>query len=182
MGVDLHRTVDQLADAPGQGARRQLALAAQDQDPAAQLGDNEGLHEDDCRRHQAQPHRLHDDEGHGRDRLPAQEGRRHEGIADETAPSGSTSSLIMVAISDCLTRRIWSKGNRRMRSAQLVAKTAQHALAHAALARVDRALEQTVDQNQAQEHEAEPQQHVRLLELETLKDRDGLAEEHLAEG
>ena len=77
--------VHQLADTSGQLTRRQLPFPAQLQDPPTQMGNQEGLDQHDRQGDSPQPDRLHHDEDHGGDGLPAQKGGADEGIADKPA-------------------------------------------------------------------------------------------------
>src|SRR3954469_21761214 len=92
-------------------------------------------------------------------------------------PSGSTSSLIMVGSSACLTLRKCIGREAQDAVVQLVAQAAQHALAHAALLGVDALLELAVHHDCGQEHEAHDDQVLELVDLEAVEDADDLAGE-----
>jgi hypothetical protein len=181
VGVDLDRTVDQFPYASGQLPRGQLPLAAQLQDPPAQLGDEKGLDQNDERGDQAEPKALHDNEEHGGQRLAGEEGRRHEGISNEAA------ERLHLVLDHGRHFRLLDPagiGNRKAQDTvgQLVAQPAQHALAQAALKGIDDELEGTVDQHEAQEGETEHDQEAWLLELEALEEGDRGSRQGLAIG
>ena len=85
MGVDRGNAVDDLADAAGELARGDLALAAEPDQPPAHARYHHALHGDDADGDGAQPEILHDDEDQRRRRLSAEQRRLHEGVADEAA-------------------------------------------------------------------------------------------------
>ena len=85
--VDMDRAdaVDDLADAAGKRARRQLPFAAKADQPLAHLRDDDKLNRDDPRGDHAEPEALDDDEDQRRQRLAAKQRGLHEGVADEAA-------------------------------------------------------------------------------------------------
>ena len=181
VGLDFHRAVDQLADPARELARGELAFPAQNQNAPPQARNDEGLGQDDGGRDQAEPDALGQDEDHGGQGLAAEECRRHEGIADEAAQG------LHLVLDHGRDLGLLDPARVRQREAQqavdqLVAQAAQHALAHAALERVDHELEQAVGEDQRQEGEAQRQEKIRLLHVETAEQDDGRAGQGLGEG
>ena len=180
--VSMHfdRAVHDLADAPRKLAGGELTFLAETQDRDAQLRNQNGLNRQNGTRHQPQPDRLDHDENHGRDRLTAQEGGSHEGIADETAQR-----LHLVLDHGGDFRRLHapqrSQTKPQQTVGQLVTQTPEHALAEPALGSIDHELEAAVDADQREESEAERQQKARLRQLQPFEQQDGLAGHRLTE-
>ena len=82
----------------------------------------------------AEPEALGQDEGEGRQRLAAEEGRLHEGIADEAA---QRLHLVLDHGGDFRLLHLAEMGDGEAQHPveELVAQAAQHALAHAAFHR-----------------------------------------------
>ena len=95
-------------------------------------------------------------------------------------PSGSTSSLTMVAISDGAAARNCGSGKRSSDVDQLVAHAAQHALAEPALEGGDVELEVAVHEHEEQEQQAEIDEHRDAAELEAAEEHDLAAAEQPA--
>ena len=62
--ADAGDALDDLADAAGELAGRQLARAAEHEQPASQARNEDDLHADDRARHEAERDALHQDEHH----------------------------------------------------------------------------------------------------------------------
>ena len=92
-------------------------------------------------------------------------------------PIGSTSSLMIVAVSDDLTVRRASGVNRSMRREQVEPHPPQHALAQHPLGDVDPVLEGAVHDHEEQEHAREAEQEADPAHLEALEDLDRSAAE-----
>ncbi len=116
---------------------------------------------------------LHHDEDDGRQRLAAEEHRLHEGIADEAA---QRLDLVLDHGGELGLLDLAEVHRREAQDAvvELVAQAAQHALAHAALLRVDALLELAVDDHGDQEDEAHDHQVLQLVDLEAVEDADDL--------
>ena len=171
--VDLVHAVGRLGDAAGKLAGRDLALAPQHEHGPAQTRDDGHL----CR--QQDDHDdpvLHHDEDDGGERLAAEEHRLHEGIADEAA------ERLDLVLHHGRQFGLLDLAEVRGRKAQdtiveFVSQSAQHALAHAALLGVDRLLEETVNDDRAQEDETHDHQVLELVDLESVEEADDLARE-----
>ena len=174
MDMDLVHAVGGLGDAAGELARRDLALAAQDQHRPAQARDDRHLHRQQDDDDDPEQPVLHHDEDDGRQRLAAQEHRLDEGVADEAA---EWLDLVLDHGGELGLLDLAEVGRREAQDAvvELVAQASQHALAHAALLGVDGLLEQAVDHDGAQEDEAHGHQVAELVDREAVEDADDLA-------
>ncbi len=83
MALDGRAGIDDLANAPGELAGDELALAAETQLLLAQDRDDDRLQDHDHESDRAQPDALHQDEGQRGEGLAEQEDRLDEGVADE---------------------------------------------------------------------------------------------------
>ena len=94
-------------------------------------------------------------------------------------PIGSTSSLIIEAISDALVRRKRGSGIAQHPVEKLEAQQTQHALAHPALVGVDVALEAAIDRDEQEEGDGQREQVGQAVELEAVEQLDRRADQPL---
>ena len=174
--MDFDGSVGAFGDAPGQRARRQLALLAQHENPPAQLGDDNRLDHQNDHRHHAQPHALQQHEIERRQRISTQERGLDEGIADEAA---QRLHLVLDHGGDFRLLHLAELGLGKAQEPveQVEAQAAQHALAHLALGRVDVDLEPVVDDHEDQEQRAYGDQVGRALQAEAVEQHDRRAAE-----
>ena len=85
-------------------------------------------------------------------------------------PIGSTSSLMIVAVSDDLTVRRASGREAQDHGEQVEAHAPQHPLAEHALGDVDPVLERAVDDDEEQEQAGQAEQQAEPADLEALED------------
>ena len=163
--------VDDLADAAGKLARRQLALPAEFDEALAHPRNDDRLDRRRCRRDHAQPEILHDDEDQRRQRLAAEKCRLDEGIAGKAA---DRLHLVLDHGGDFSRLHALEMVGRKAQHAvdQLEADAPQHALAEPALVGVDVELEETVQYHERQKDEAERDQHLEAVELQTAENLD----------
>ena len=119
----------------------------------------------------AEPDVLHHDEQHGRQRLAAEQGRLHEGIADEAA---QRLHLVLHHGRHFGGFHPLEVMRRKPQDAidEIETDTPQHAFAEAALVGVDVEFEQAVDDDQQEEHKAQGKQRRRAVELKTGEELD----------
>ena len=170
--VNHRRAVDGFGDAPGELAGRQLAFTPEPQDGLAQRGDDRQLKHKHADCDQAEIDALRQDEQERGQRLAAEEGRLHEGIADEAA---ERLDLVLDHGGDFRLLHLAEVRQRKSQHPveQFVAQAAQHALAHAPLQRVDLELEATIYEHEHEECQAEGDQVGDPVQLETVEDPDG---------
>src|SRR5262249_17228387 len=174
MGMDLGGSVDDFGDASRQLAGRQLALSAEDEDFPAQPGDDQRLDEQDHQRDAAEPEALLQHEKERRQGIAAQESGLNEGVADESA---ERLHLVLDHRGDL---GLLDLAEVRLRKAQhpveqIEAQAPQHALAQAALRRIDVDLEPVVDDDEDEEQHADRDQIGNPIQLESIEDVQGAA-------
>lgn len=168
--VQRHRlqAVEHLGDAPGQGAGRDLALAAETDDLPPQPRDHGHLHGDHAAGRDTEPDVLHHDEGQRRRGLRAQEHRHHDRVADEGADRLDLVPDDRRGLGGFhLPLRL--RGEAQHQREQLEPQAAQHPLAENALLEVDPELERAVDQDEAEEQRRQAEQQLEPVELEPLE-------------
>ena len=160
--------VDDLADAPGEPARGELALLAESQELAAKPRDDEELHPDDAGRDEAEPDVLNQDEDQRRGRLGAEEQGQDERVADEAADR-----LDLILDDGGRFRGLdGAQGFRREAHDQreeLEAHAPEHALAERSLGDVDPVFEGAVDDHQQEEHARQAVEQAEAVDLDPLE-------------
>ena len=177
--MDLGGALDTLGDAPGERPRGELALAAELELPAPQARNDERLDRHHAERDQAKPDLLVEDEEHGRERLPAEEERRDQRLADEAA------ERLDLVLDHGRHLGGLDAPEARQRKAQDVveqgiAQPPQHALAHPALHGVDLELEPADgdDQREKRGRQGEKVGNALEIEAEEVLDRVRRGEAH----
>ena len=147
---------------------------------ARSFGMSPGLDDQDHQRDQSQHPALQHDEQQRRAGLADEESGRREGLADEAA---QRVDLVLDHRGDFGAPHppVLGHGEAQDPVDELVAQTAQHALAEAALVGVDVELEQAVDDDVAQEGHAQRDQGAHAVELEALEQRERALAERIAD-
>ncbi len=146
-----------------------MPLPAETDQPLAHLRNDDELHGNDAGRNQTKPEALQNDEDQRCQRLPAEQRRLHEGIADEAA---ERLHLILDHRRDFRRLDALEMPGREAQDLidQLEADAAQHALAKPALVGVDIELEETVDDDQRQENQTQADERLCAVEVETVEE------------
>ncbi|MNS98963.1 hypothetical protein D3C72_1333460 [compost metagenome] len=157
-------TVDHFADASGKLASAQLPLAAELDEAAAHFGNDAHL---DCRHEscdQAQPEILNENEEERGERLAAEKGRLHEGVAGKAA---ERLNLVLHHAGDFSALDPFEMGGWEPQNLvyELEADTPQKSFAEATLEGIDIIFEKTVDDDKRKEGQAERHQHRHAVEL-----------------
>ena len=172
MRADGGRALDDLADSSRELARGDLAPLPEPDLLAAQDRDDDALDRHDASRRDAEPHALHQDVDESGQRLGAEEGRLHEGIADEHADRldlvvDHAGRLGRLDSADLLGREPGELAH------EIEAQAAQHALAHHAFLKVDQPFEAAVDQDEHEEHHAQREQIGGALHVDAAEELEG---------
>ena len=171
VAVNIGDALGNFADAAGQFTSRKLPLAPQHQQAFTHLRNDEQLQRHDAHGYHSEPQILHEDENQRRRRLASQQGRLHEGIADEAAQW-----LHFVLHHGGEFRRFYPLELLGWKAQHPVhefeADAAQHALAEAALVGVDVKLEGAVDDDEQEKNQAEVNERGETVELQTREEID----------
>ena len=175
------RRLDNLADAPGELARGDLAHPPQPQLLAPQRGDDNPLDAEKKHRENAEPDILHDNEEQSREGLQAKKGGLDISVADEGADGldlilDDAGRLGRFDAADVLG------AEAQHQREEVIAQAAQHALGQHALPEVDDIFEIAVDQHEGEENKAQAEDEVELADLHPVKNPPRAAAEIIRQG